>query len=148
MVHNVLKKGFGFAIICFFIFISKEGGFCHMETTKLFYVPFDISTYMAITRDSIEKDAKQSYCVFDLNFSHKKVNWLKEIINKTKTGSFNNYIVRLKIIGLYDDDIYIDQDGGMYRSGKETELTIDGFQELKKFIDKLLKENPKNCQTL
>ncbi len=117
-----------------------------METIKLYYVPFDISTYIAVTRDSIEEDTKRSYCVFDLGFSYEKMNWFKEIFNKTKTGTFNNRIVRLKITGLYEDNIYIDQDGGLYRNDKEMRLTIDGFKELKDIMGRLVKENPKSCK--
>lgn len=123
-----------------FYFLGIMGANMHMI---LYYIPFETQTYMPVTRELIEK---QATCTFNISPPNKSADVLKQIIEKTNPGNFDNRVVRLKIVSLYREDIYVDQDGGIYQNGVEAKLAIDGLQELKRFMDKLKVENPRACK--
>ena len=114
-----------------------------MKSITLYYIPFYIQTYTPVTSNLIEK---QAYCTFHISSSDNLASSLKEILNNTTTGNFDNTVVRLKIVRLYHDDVYIDIEGGVYRAGQERKLPSEAFEQLKKYMTRLKMENPKSCR--
>lgn len=103
--------------------ISNSGG-AKLSIITLYYIPFDIETFLPITPDLIEGKAD---CVFRLDKSSDDASILKKIFNELVKGEFQKPVVRLKIIGLGEEDIFLDRDGGVLMGKATWHLTDDFF---------------------
>lgn len=135
----------------FFIFFSvylrhigngKERG--EMTTIKIFYIPFDVGTYLPVTPENIEDQAQ---CIFKLSSKDSDIKTLKDILEASKSGSFIDKLVRLKVVSLYSKDVYVDFEGGMKKGSNELEkLTEQSFSKLKLLTKRWEKTRQKECR--
>lgn len=117
-----------------------------MGKVTLLYLPFELSTYTAVTTDSIEREA---VCKFELPSSESGISELKGIFDNVREGSFNNLKVRFKATGIYKTHVYVDQDGGILwsnDSSRSSRLTDSAFKQLNQLMRKLYKSNPQACK--
>lgn len=110
-----------------------------MKKVVIFYIPFNADTYVPVTVESIEKMAN---CKFTLDHAAEEVHVLKDAIESSSAGAFDNRVVRLKAIGVFAHAIYVDIDGGMLyeRSNKQRKLSEEGFNVIKSLMKKLSKQ--------
>ncbi len=125
--------------------IALGGNLMKTGKIKIFYLPFDIGTYLPVTPDNIEEQAK---CVFILPSSDEVVLRLKNIIESPhQKGDFIYKLVRLKIDGLYKDPILVDMEGNCIESKEQVfKLSEKDFSDLKNLTTKLEKQRPYDCR--
>ncbi len=110
-----------------------------MDQLLIFYFPFNEDTYVPITRDSIEEEA---ICKLTLPGSSDQARRLRQAFEAAKTGPFDNSAVRLKVIGLLQDVIYADVDGGLFyeRTSSERKMAQDHFNDVKSLMARLAEQ--------
>jgi hypothetical protein len=79
------------------------------DKVKFFYIPFDVETYYAITIENIEQAAN---CEFELERTNPVVKQLAIAVDRAEEGRFWNGIVRLKAVGLFENALFVDKQGG------------------------------------
>jgi hypothetical protein len=84
------------------------------DRITIYYLPFSVETFVPVTIESIEVDAR---CVFSLDPSAEDIANLREWLARVTEGGFDKKRVRLKMVGLEDDPLYVDADGGLRRAG-------------------------------
>lgn len=135
-----------FALILSFIFLFPNAGKVEtgeMKMVKVFYLPFDVATYLPVTPVNIEKEAQ---CVFRFPFQGDDIKKLKDILNTEKRGNFIDKLVRLKIVGLYSEDVYVDIKGGLRKGNNESKLINRAFSDLKVLSKEWEKMRKKECR--
>lgn len=102
---------------------------------KLFYLPFEAETYVPVTRQTIEKDAT---CVFELAAMTAQARRLAHLLQSGVEGGFDDRVVRLKIVGLLPESLFVNQDGEVMREpARMYRLSERSFGELKVLMDGL-----------
>jgi hypothetical protein len=101
---------------------------------QIFYYPFHLETLHPITIDDIELKAP---CRFSLPAEGAEVAALRRLFAKAERGTFDNRVVRLKIVGLAGGDVFADKDGGLLlgHGRKEAQLGEVAFDQLKELIE-------------
>ena len=101
-----------------------------MDTVTAHYFPFDHETFIPITMDSIEERAR---CKFTLNRLSPEVSMIEKLVETMGRGEFDATVVRLKVSGLLEGDLYVDVDGGILISHPRREGSSEGasFDDLK-----------------
>jgi hypothetical protein len=140
-----IRKLIGLSLAVGSIFLIRIG-VAEMKDVTLYYLPFELQTLTSISTKLISEKA---HCVFKLSSDSEEVKSLQTIINTAREGKFDDLVVRLKIEGLFADNIYVDMDGGVLLEKKPPNtrtLNESSFSELKKLIKELRKKQPKNCR--
>jgi hypothetical protein len=103
------------------------------DRITIYYLPFSVETFVPVTIESIEVDAR---CVFSLDPSAEDIANLREWLARVTEGGFDKKRVRLKMVGLEDDPLYVDADGGLRRAGgKAGRLAPETFKALEQFVE-------------
>lgn len=103
------------------------------EKVKFFYISFDVETIIAITIENIERSAN---CVFELERTSSVATQLANSVKRAEEGQFQNGIVRLKVIGLFENTLFVDKQGGLRFANMESELQMQ-FSDFRKTKDGL-----------
>jgi len=125
--------------------IALGGNIMKTNKVKIFYLPFDVGTYLPVTPDNIEEQAK---CIFNLPLSDDIVTRLQNIFNLPHhKGDFINKLVRLKIEGLHKEPILVDMEGNVMESKEQVfKFSEQVFSELKDLTVTLEKQRPHDCR--
>lgn len=101
-------------------------------------LPFDGTT--EATPDSIQKDA---VCVYELPASGKEALSMRKLLNSGGPGAFDNKAVRLKVSGLFPEDVYVDKSGGVApgKSARHYRITKNALTTLERLSEKHAKTN-------
>lgn len=93
------------------------------------YLPFDIETYSAITKDNI---AQSTSCVYS-GVPEELQKAMRDLVIESDPGNFNPTRVRVKIEGLLDGDAYFDAEGGIYVEADKSyrKLTSSEFKRFR-----------------
>jgi hypothetical protein len=112
-----------------------------MQDVTIFYFSFNLSTYIPITVDSLEK--YPTICRFIVPGSGKEADILRRALANSTKGKFDNSVVRLKASGLVEQEVFIDMDGGVLfgRGGVEKRLSESDFKSVKALMHSLAKEH-------
>lgn len=107
------------------------------DSITIYYLPFKLETYTAITKNNIEKKALY---VIELKPDDSAYNEISKIFMNHSEGEFDNRVVRMKVKGSQFGDLYVDQEGGiLIIPDEETEkLTSEAFERLSMLMDKLV----------
>lgn len=114
---------------------GKRSG-VRMQNVKIYYLPFNMGTYMPVTESNIVEKAHY-FITFPLQSD--SVNELRKLISEQVSGAFDSRVVRLKVEGLQMADIYVDKDGGI-KTGDATDMRLRDFEQLKVFMERLVEE--------
>ena len=111
-----------------------------MQEVTIFYIPFNVHTYVPVTIDSIEKNAA---CRFVVPRTGKEAGSLRRDLENSTKGKFDNDVVRLKVSGLVEQEVFIDMDGGVLfgRGGEEKRLLESHFTSVKALMKSLSKDH-------
>jgi hypothetical protein len=114
------------------------------ETIRIFYYPFNLQTFRPITTENIEEEA---WCRFSMSSDEPDAEALLGLLTQTVDGVFDSRVVRLKVAGHRQRDIYVDIDAGTLEqpSGKQANLTPDAFIRLKDLMERLAAKH--ECET-
>jgi hypothetical protein len=114
-----------------------------MNDVTIFYLPFEAEASPPVTVDNIEKAA--GTCRFSLLPRGKEAESLRRTLRAASTGRFDNNQVRVKAVGLLDQEVFIDKKGGVLfgRGGRERQLLDSPLKSTGKMIGSLAK---KRCQ--
>lgn len=118
---------------------SADGGSDHMKDVIIFYLSFDVDTYVPVTIDSIEKEAA---CRFVLRGDSQAASTLRRAVENVGEGDFDGRVVRVKASGLVEETVFIDVDGGvLFGTGRaERRLAEGDFTAVKALLESLAKE--------
>ena len=111
----------------------------------IFYLPFDTEASPPVTVDSIEKNV--ATCRISVLARGKEAESLRRTLRTASTGSFDNNQVRVKAVGLLDQEVFIDKKGGVLfgRGGRQRQLLDNGFHSVQRTISAAAK---KRCQSV
>jgi|ETNmetMinimDraft_26_1059896.scaffolds.fasta_scaffold37495_2 hypothetical protein len=103
------------------------------DGVTIYYLPFSVETFLPVTVDSIEEDAR---CVFSFEPSAEEATNLREWFTRVTKGGLDKKRVRLKVVGLEDDPLYVDAEGGIRRGrSKAGRLEGEAFKALEQFVE-------------
>jgi hypothetical protein len=110
-----------------------------MANVKIYYLPFDFETFVPVTIDTIEGQAS---CVLDVDGTSSDAKELRDLFLRLEPGAFDNRVVRVKAVGLFPHETYVDVDAGvlMGRGGKEGRLGTNALSQLKVILQRLARE--------
>jgi len=127
---------------CAFIFaIASALGCWGTEATMagavtqitIHYLPFSVETFLPVTIDSLEKDAR---CVFSFEASPEDTTNLHRWFANVTKGDFDKKRVRLMLAGLEDARLYVDAEGGLRRGSSGVgKLNEHAFKALEQFVE-------------
>ena len=102
----------------------------------LYYFPFYLETFTPITTEDIEERAR---CKLTLRAGGSDAGELRGILADTETGEFDDRVVRVKVVGLDNGDVFVDKDAGVLRSdtGMAARLTQAAFGKLERLIEQV-----------
>lgn len=94
------------------------------------YLPLETELAAPVTGDTIENYA--GVCRAALSWRSRPADALRKMLRRTVPGTFRGDAVRLKIVGLLDDEVLIDRGGGVRfgPGGKEAQLRNDDLRVL------------------
>ena len=102
----------------------------------IYYIPFNIETYVPVTVDDIEKRAHLKLVLLE---ESDLLGRLAKLLSDNKVrGSFDGRVVRLKVV-LKKEVYFVDADGGVKHNGSEYTINPD---EIEKIVKELLKKYP------
>ncbi|HKA34564.1 MAG TPA: hypothetical protein VKH64_15205 [Candidatus Binatia bacterium] len=109
----------------------------------IFYLPFETEASPPVTIDTVEN--YKGSCRFTIQARVKESESLRRTLHAASRGSFDNNQVRVKAVGLLDQEVFIDKKGGVLfgRGGRERQLLGDGLHSVQRTISALAK---KRCQ--
>lgn len=118
---------------------SADAGSDHMKDVIIFYLSFDVDTYVPATIESIEKEAT---CRFVLRGDARAAMTLRRAVENAGEGDFDDRVVRVKASGLVEQTVFIDVDGGVLlgTGGAERRLGEGDFTTVKALLESLAKE--------
>jgi hypothetical protein len=105
-----------------------------MDDMIIYYLSFDVETFLPVGVDTIEKEAD---CRFVVAIDSDVAGKLNALFSRELRGQFNNEVVRVKVIGPSDDPIFVDRDGGILRGTREGRLTSTAFDDLRSMLDEM-----------
>lgn len=122
-------------VLCQLLFGAIAYAEENMNDVFVYYMPFDVDTYVPVTTENIEE---QSFCKLSFSESSDVAKSLIYLLTKATTGAFSNKVVRLKVSSP-SADIFVDMDGGVLIAGDEQHkrLTGDDFTVLKALMESL-----------
>ena len=73
---------------------------------------------------------------------------MRDLIEESPSGNFDNRVVRLKLIGFFEDYVFIDIDGGILKGPDNVSqhLDEDAFYSLKSIIGQLVQSQGRRGQ--
>jgi hypothetical protein len=106
----------------------------------IFYLPFETEASPPVTIDTIE--TYKGTCRFTVLVRAKEAESLRRTLRTAAPGSFDNNQVRVKAVGLLDQEVFVDKKGGVLfgRGGRERQLLNDGFRSLQRTIVSVAKK--------
>ena len=129
-------------IVVLFIFCFSWGlsyGATVHDNMKIYYIPFETETYVAVTTDNIKLQAHHKVVVSSIQ----DVNSLNRIFsNRTAIADaapFDFKRVRLLISSSEKHDIFIDSYGNILSNGKQEKISKKKFNELNSRLSYLIK---------
>ena len=116
--------------------VSQVERFMSDRDLQLYYFPFHLETFTPIVVEDIESRAR---CRLELPGASSEAAKLREILAQSEEGKFNDQVVRLKVIGLDNGDVYVDRDGGMLArdAGVGSMLGSDAFARLQQLVEQV-----------
>ena len=118
-------------LIMFGFASSAQGG---GVIVKLCYIPLGVDTYVPMTVTNIDKHC--SY-VGELGINDKKYTEIQSIIKKASVGSFADEFVRVKITVSENEQIYIDNYGGVNVGNAQYKIDTSGLMRIKKILEQV-----------
>jgi len=113
---------------------DKVSGTICKEAVSVFYIPLSLATLVPVTVENIEEKALCLSClVIDSPSAHK----LQSFFSQSTKSVFEGGVVRLKIVGLEKQAIYVDRDGHYLIDGKGYRLSVEQLKQLEKFMAEL-----------
>jgi hypothetical protein len=116
----------------------STAGSAEVSKAKIYYIPFQIETYEAITPENIKEKASYSFEINDKNE-------IAELLHLTSSGdkksSFTKKRVRLLMI-IFDASerqIMVDAEGNVLEGGTQHALNTQDFEKLKTLLSELIK---------
>jgi hypothetical protein len=99
----------------------------------VFYLPFSVNTLVPVTPDSIEQYAR---CRVSLATDSARAKMLRTFVDAARPGHFDWRVVRVKIVGLLPEPIFVDRDGGL-RIGRAVRRKFQAkdFERFKAFAN-------------
>ena len=115
-----------------------------VNDVTIFYLPFETEASPPVNVDNIEKSA--GTCRFSVLPRGKEAESLRRTLRAATTGGFDNSQVRVKAVGLLDQEVFIDKKGGVLfgRGGRERQLLDNGLRSVQRTISAVAK---KRCQS-
>ena len=112
-----------------------------MTDVTIFYLPFETEPSGPVTVDNIEKYV--TTCRISVLARGKEAESLRQRLRTASTGSFDNNQVRVKAVGLLDQEVFIDKKGGVLfgRGGRERQLLPDGFRSVERTMSAVAKKH-------
>ena len=108
--------------------VAETGG-----TLTFYYLPFSIETFVPVTVDTIEENAR---CTFSIEPGAEQSAELRGWLGSVGRGGFDKKRVRLKLVGLGDAAHYVDAQGGVRRGrSNRGKLSGEAFASLESFVD-------------
>ena len=107
---------------------------------RIYYFPLSLWTLLPITLEDIEGAAK---CVKEIPKNSEEAIEIKKLLNKTVKAEFQDGVVRLKIEGLYADEVYVDAEASYIIGKSAYKLDTTGFKRLESIMEGLCKEELK-----
>ncbi|HEX2386035.1 MAG TPA: hypothetical protein VHL99_05695, partial [Candidatus Binatia bacterium] len=94
------------------------------------YLPLETELAAPVTGDTIENYA--GVCRAVLQWRSRPAEALRKMFRRTVPGTFRSDAVRLKAVGLVDDELLVDRGGGVRfgAGGKEAQLRNDDLRAL------------------
>lgn len=90
------------------------------KSMKAFYIPFDVQTYVPVTRDNIETMANYSVSIPESSETYRTV---RSAFQNRGAGTIDGRMIRLKVV-MYDVTVWADALGGaMDNDGRELEVS-------------------------
>ena len=119
-----------------FIFILSVPNSYSNNMTKVYYMPFSIGTYSAITRDTFRSGA---FCMLTIPDDSDQMNLIYSILSEGKEAKYYDGLVRAEILRPNGKSFYIDQEGSVFdsNSGESAKINEENFEELKNVIQKM-----------
>lgn len=125
------------------LYYQLSNGGSRMDKIILFYLPFNAETFLPVTMDNMENQVE---CKFMLPKASQEVASLQEIFEDVTRGGFDNLGVRLKVVGLSHDDIFVDQVGGVWIGKVTWNLSSKSFAQLKSLLEELRASQGQGCK--
>ncbi|HEY1371873.1 MAG TPA: hypothetical protein VGH50_05340 [Candidatus Binatia bacterium] len=139
-----------FCLICLALVLQLSG--CgsagslpaDVADVTIFYLAFEGEVTPPVTIDTIE--TYKGTCRFTVLFRGKEAESLRRTLRMATTGGFDNNQVRVKAVGLLDEEVFIDKKGGVLfgRGGRQRQLLDSGLKSVEKVIGSVAK---KRCQS-
>ena len=122
-------------IVCWFIlfFCCKlsygQETNCNM---KIYYIPFDAETYIAVTTDNIKSQASYKMQVSSLQ----EISYISQVIscNPTNKNFFEFERVRLLIVKNMKDNIFVDSYGNVFSKEKQSKISKKKLNDLNLYL--------------
>jgi hypothetical protein len=103
------------------------------NSVTAYYLPFSVETFLPVTVDSIEKDAR---CTFSFERSSEDSKSLQAWLARLTSDGFDKKRVRLKLVGLEAAPVFVDADGGVRRGRSSAgRLEQPAFKALEQLIE-------------
>ena len=100
---------------------------------RVFYLPFSVETFLPVTVDSIEEDAK---CKFSFRPTNEDIATLRDLLSRVIATGFDRKRVRLKLVGLEEVALYVDAEGGVQKEhGKIGRLEPSALSAMEAYIE-------------
>ncbi len=90
---------------------SAGVGYRDAENLVVHYLRFGTQTYHPVTKDVIEEEAS---CRLEISKASYYAKSLLHFIEAAADGRFSDRVIRLKLIGVGESVIFIDDDGGVF----------------------------------
>ena len=103
----------------------------------LYAIPFEAETFVPIRKGDIESKAN---CVIELERDGVLASRLADLLSRSKRGRLNDYLIRLKVVGLSEEPFFLDGEGGVSQGDEQWSLKRKAFRDLKAFVEQLASE--------
>lgn len=96
------------------------------------YVPIGVATYVPMTIENIEQHCARVGQVRATDYRYLD---LVTALGKAESGVFDKEAVRVKLIGLDSEPVYIDNLGGVSRGARHLRLSASSLTMVKRLIE-------------
>ena len=103
------------------------------------YIQFALRTFVPTTPENIEENARQRF-LLDVNSGEFRE--IENALRETRAGTFDDEVVRLKIVLPSKEVILVDSSGGVRSSSGEKRLSESSFARLKETLRRLSQRSP------
>ena len=123
-----------FIVIAILALTSCANQFDKSRVVQIYYIPFAVETYAPVTMANIES---QHLRHAELHVASREYNTLMVLLRSSDPGTFDNQLVRVKILRANSEPTYVDRNGGMRRASSEAQINALQVSKLDAFLQKI-----------